>query len=57
MIIKVKKGTTKKYIDKLLERTTRQKRSGGINAQKYCGVLTIDPDPLVIQKKLRNEWE
>ena len=57
MIIKVKKGTTKKYIDKLLERITRQNRSGGINAQKYCGVLTIDPDPLVIQKKLRNEWE
>jgi hypothetical protein len=28
----------------------------GVDTLKYCGVLKLKEDPLVIQKKLRDEW-
>ena len=28
-----------------------------LDTKKYCGVIKLKEDPLVIQKKLRNEWE
>ena len=57
MVITIKKGTKKQNIQRLMDRLTKQKRSKGINAQKYCGVLSLNIDSLEIQKTLRNEWE
>jgi hypothetical protein len=28
----------------------------GVNTLKYCGNIKLKEDPLLIQKKLRNEW-
>jgi len=28
-----------------------------INTLKYCGVITLEEDPLTIQNSLRDEWE
>jgi hypothetical protein len=28
-----------------------------LDAKKYCGVIKLKEDPLVIQKRLRDEWE
>jgi len=32
-------------------------KAKGVNALKYCGKIKLKEDPLLIQKKLRNEWE
>lgn len=29
----------------------------GVDTKKYCGVLKLKDDPLVMQKRLRDEWE
>ena len=43
------------------KQTYRKKLSGirlkGLNAHKYAGKIKISLDPLVIQKKLRDEWK
>ena len=58
MIITIKRGTKKQNIQQLLDHLNKQKRrSKGINAQKYCGILRLNIDPLEVQKTLRNEWE
>lgn len=28
----------------------------GVDTKKYCGVLKLKEDPMVIQKRLRDEW-
>lgn len=55
MVTKVKKGMHKKEIDSLLEKhkNTRKRK---IDLKKYCGVIDLKEDPIVTQKKLRNEW-
>ena len=56
MVTKVKKGMRKKEIDSILEKhnNTRKKK---IDLNKYCGVINLKEDPIVIQRKLRNEWQ
>lgn len=31
--------------------------SKGVDTHKYCGVIKLKKDPLVIQKELRDEWK
>ena len=57
MIITIKRGTTKKNIRQLLDRLRKEDKSRGVDAKKYCGVLSLNMDPLEIQKALRNEWK
>lgn len=57
MVTVVKYGADKKKIKSLLERLKNQKSRTGIDAYKYCGVITLAEEPLLIQKELRNEWE
>lgn len=57
MINVLKYGTDKKSINQLMERLKKTDRLKGIDAYKYCGILKLKEDPLIIQKKLRNEWE
>ncbi|MDX1958987.1 MAG: hypothetical protein SFU98_10465 [Leptospiraceae bacterium] len=28
-----------------------------LNASKYCGILKLSEDPILIQKRLRDEWK
>jgi hypothetical protein len=57
MVTIVKYGTDKKKIKSLLERLKNKKGRIGIDAYKYCGVITLAEEPLLIQKELRDEWE
>ena len=57
MVTILKYGADKKKIKTLLERLRNQKTRTGIDAYKYCGVITLAEEPLLIQKELRNEWE
>lgn len=43
----------KKVKEELANRQTKKK----FDAKKFCGVLKVDEDALVIQKRLRDEWE
>jgi len=54
MVTILKKGTSKKSIQKILQKI-RTKR--GLDAFKYCGIIKLKEDPLLIQKQMRNEWE
>lgn len=57
MVTVIKYGTNKKQIRSLLEKLKNQKSRAGIDAYKYCGVITLVEEPLLIQKELRDEWE
>jgi hypothetical protein len=57
MVTVVKYGADKKKIRSLLERLKNQTSRIGIDAYRYCGVLTLAEEPLLIQKELRDEWE
>ena len=57
MVTILKYGADKKKIKSLLERLKNQKSHGGIDAYKYCGVITLAEEPLLIQKEMRDEWE
>ena len=57
MVTVIKYGTDKKKIKSLLERLKNKKSRIGIDAYKYCGVITLAEEPLLIQKELRDETE
>jgi hypothetical protein len=57
MVTILQYGADKKRIKSLLERLQNQKSRSGINAYKYCGVISLSEEPLLIQKELRDEWE
>jgi len=37
-------------------RKKKKSEKKGVDTLKYCGVITLDEDPLAIQKRLRDEW-
>lgn len=37
--------------------TALKDNSGGVDTKKYSGVIKLKEDAVLIQKKLRNEWE
>jgi len=57
MVLVLKKGATKKDIEKIEKALYKEKSSGGFNAKKYNGIMNLNEDPLTIQKNLRDEWE
>jgi len=57
MVTVLKYGADKKKIRSLLERLKNQKSNSGIDAYKYCGVISLAEEPLLIQKEMRNEWK
>jgi len=57
MVTIIKKGATKEKIQSLLKLGKKNKPRKGIDLHKYCGVLKLKEDPLVLQKKWRDEWE
>jgi hypothetical protein len=57
MVLVLKKGASKKDIQKIEQTIFKEKNSGGFNAKKYNGIMNLEEDPLTIQKTLRNEWK
>jgi hypothetical protein len=57
MVAILKSGESKKNMQKLMEQLSKKKSSKSFDAKKFCGVLKLKKDPLVLQKELRNEWK
>jgi hypothetical protein len=57
MITTLKQGADVKTIQEILMKISSLPPSKGINAKKYCGIIHLNESPLVIQKKMRDEWE
>jgi len=57
MVATLKQGATKEYIQKLLNKLSKETRLKGVNTLKYCGKIQLKEDALLIQKRLRDEWE
>lgn len=54
MVLVLKKGASKKEINSIEEKL---KSKTGVNVLKYCGLIKIKEDALLIQKATRNEWK
>ena len=54
MVLVLKKGATKKEIERI---DRKLKKSTAIDLMKFCGIIKLKEDPLIIQKRLRNEWQ
>ena len=54
MVTVIKKKLNKQDISKKFNKAITQK---GVDTHKYCGVIKLTKDPLIIQKELRDEWE
>ena len=53
MVIVLKKGASKKEMQTIAKKL---KKSTGVDTKKYCGVLSLQEEPLTIQKQMRDEW-
>ena len=54
MTVVIKKGMSKGQISARLKKLTSKDK--GFPAHKFTGKLKINEDPLVLQKRLRDEW-
>jgi hypothetical protein len=50
----VRKKSGKKSVKKAFDKAVSSK---GVDTRKYCGIISLKTNPLVIQKQLRDEWE
>ena len=50
----IKKGSDKEVSKELLKRALAIK---GVDTHKHCGVIKLKDEPMVIQKRMRDEWE
>ena len=55
MVTTIKKGTSREKIRAALKK--RILKIKGPDLKKYCGSISLNEDPLILQKVLRNEWE
>jgi hypothetical protein len=55
MVTTIKKGTSREKILVALKKRPVIIKSPDL--KKYCGSISLNEDPLELQKKLRNEWE
>ena len=54
MVTIIKSSSSKAQIKKLLNQAMEVQ---GVDTHRYCGVIKLQENPLVIQKRLRDEWE
>lgn len=57
MIIIIKKSTSVKEVNKMLNNLKPLKTDALFQASKFCGKIKFDENALTIQKRLRNEWK
>ena len=55
MVTTIKKGTSREKIRLALKKRTVKIK--GPDLRKYCGSISLQEDPLVLQKTLRDEWD
>ena len=56
MVTTIKKGTERDQIKAILEKLKKKRLLSKRDLSKYCGVLSLNEDPLELQKKWRDEW-
>jgi len=56
MVTVIKKGSPDRIIKRQIEQSSHKKVRKEIDLKKYCGVINLPEDPLLIQKKWRDEW-
>lgn len=57
MVLVLKKGASKKEIERINKKLRLLPSRKKLDAKKYCGVIKLTEDPLIIQKKMRDDWE
>ena len=57
MVLVLKRGATKEDMERINKKLRHLPSRKKLDAKKYCGVIKLKEDPLVIQKKLRDEWK
>ena len=57
MVLILKEGASKKELADLEKKIYVQKDKIGFDAKVYNGAISLQEDPLIIQNKLRDEWE
>ena len=53
MVLVLKKGASKK---EMLSIAKKLYKSTGVDTKKYCGIIKLKEDALLIQKQMRDEW-
>ena len=53
-MVTIKKGTKKEYFDKKL---SVLKNIKGFDFYKFCRIIRLKEDPLLIQQRMIDEWE
>jgi len=57
MTITIKKKMTKKELENLLLQFKKKTNSNKKSLKSVFGIFKFDEDAVMIQKKLRNEWD
>ena len=57
MIIELKKGASIEEFEEVNQFLSNLLSRKKLDAKRFCGVIKLNEDPLVNQKRLRNEWE
>ena len=52
----LKPSTTRKQLTALLKRARKRKRKG-VDVRSFSGTIALKEDPMVIQKRMRDEWK
>jgi hypothetical protein len=55
MVLVIKKGENK-TLRQFFEKLKKQKKTNGIDTNKFCGIIKFKKDALVLQKEWRDEW-
>ena len=55
MVLVLKKGAGKKELDAIRKKLNRLS-APGVDTKKFCGVIKLKEDPMMIQKRMRDEW-
>ena len=56
MVTTIKRGTTRDRVIILLNQIKSRKPRKISDIRKYCGALNLKEDPILLQKKWRDEW-
>ncbi len=57
MVTIIRKDSSEKELKEAMQKLSERQKEKGVDTFKYCGIIRLKKDPLLIQKKMRNEWQ
>jgi predicted glycosyltransferase involved in capsule biosynthesis len=57
MTVIIDNEINKKEFEKILTSIQNKRKSKTVDTSKYCGVIKLNKDALIIQKEMRDEWK